>query len=255
MANLFVFGSACGFPVPRLGHSSALLAALDKSLLIDAGEPCSRSLIEAGHAIEGIDAILLTHAHSDHTGGLPMLIQAMWIAGRQKPLALFLPGELTEPLIKWLDAIYIGPDFLQFELKFVPWESQPFFDVCGLRVRPFETTHLNSLTQRFGNGRFKAYSLRLECANFRILFSGDLGSPRDLDQQMDLPLDLLITEVAHFPPGELFQFLRDKSVHKIVLTHLALELYGNEEALLAEARNALPEANIIVATDGLMISI
>ncbi|MBV8329218.1 MAG: hypothetical protein JOZ61_01990 [Verrucomicrobia bacterium] len=72
---------------------------------------------------------------------------------------------------------------------------------------------------------------------------------------MDLPLDLLITEVAHFPPGELFQFLRNKSVHKIVLTHLALELYGNEEALLAEARNALPEANIIVATDGLMISI
>jgi len=44
-------------------------------------------------------------------------------------------------------------------------------------------------------------------------------------------------------------------VHKIVLTHLALELYGNEEALLAEARNALPEADIIVATDGLRIPI
>ena len=255
MSEVFIFGSACGFPVPRLGHSSALLAALDKMLLIDAGEPCSRSLIETGRAIDSIDAILLTHGHSDHIGGLPMLIQSMWILGRQKPLTLFLPAELVEPLKNWLDAIYIGPDFLQFELNLVPWESKPNFDVCGVRVRPLETTHLNSLTRRFGNGRFKAYSLRLECANFRILFSGDLGSPTDLEDQMNIPLDLLITEVAHFPPGELFQFLRDKTVRKIVLTHLALELYGNEDALLAEARGALPEANITVATDGMRIAI
>ena len=255
MAELFIFGSACGFPVPRLGHSSALLAALDKTLLIDAGEPCSRSLVEAGHAIESIDAILLTHGHSDHTGGLPMLIQSMWILGRQKPLTLFLPAELAEPLRNWLDAIYIGPDFLQFELKLVPWESQRVFDVCGLRVRPLETTHLNSLTRRFGNGRFKAYSLRLEGADFRILFSGDLGSPTDLEGQMDTPLELLVTEVAHFPPGELFQFLRNKTVRNIVLTHLALGLYGKEESLLAEARDALPEAQIAVATDGLRIPI
>jgi ribonuclease BN (tRNA processing enzyme) len=72
---------------------------------------------------------------------------------------------------------------------------------------------------------------------------------------MDIPLDLLIAEVAHFPPGELFQFLRDKTVRKIVLTHLALELYGNEDALLAEARGALPEAQIAVATDGMRIPI
>jgi ribonuclease BN (tRNA processing enzyme) len=255
MADLFIVGSACGFPVPRLGHSSALLVALDKSLLIDAGEPCSRSLIEAGHAVDSIDAILLTHGHSDHTGGLPMLIQSMWISGRQKALTLFLPAELAEPLKNWLDAIYIGPDFLQFELKLVPWNPQRFFDVCGIQVRPLETTHLNSLTRQFGNARFKAYSLRLECANLRILFSGDLGSPTDLENQMDLPLDLLVTEVAHFPPIELFQFLRDKKVRKIVLTHLALELYGNEEALLAEARDALPETQIAVAYDGLRIPI
>jgi ribonuclease BN (tRNA processing enzyme) len=255
MADVFIVGSACGFPVPHLGHSSALLNALDGSLLIDAGEPCSRSLIEAGHVIDSVDAILLTHGHSDHTGGLPMLIQSMWISGRRKPLTLFLPAELVNPLKNWLDAIYIGPDFLQFELQLVPWEPKQFCDVCGLRVYPVETTHLNSLTQRFGNGRYKAYSLRLECANFRILFSGDLGNPTDLEKQLELPLDLLVTEVAHFPSSELFQFLRDKRVRKIVLTHLALELYGNEEALLAEARKALPEAQIAVATDGLRIPI
>jgi hypothetical protein len=37
MAEIFILGSACGFPIPGLGHSSLLLSLLDRSVLIDAG--------------------------------------------------------------------------------------------------------------------------------------------------------------------------------------------------------------------------
>ena len=94
MAEIFVVGSACGFPVPGRGHSSLLLSMSDQSLLIDAGEPCSRSLREAGISFNTIEAILLTHAHADHTGGLPMLIQTLWLSQRTRPLTIFLPEEL-----------------------------------------------------------------------------------------------------------------------------------------------------------------
>jgi ribonuclease BN (tRNA processing enzyme) len=253
MAELFVIGSACGFPIPGRGHSSLLLSMTNGSILIDAGEPCSRSLAEANISFDSIEAVLLTHGHADHTGGLPMLIQSLWISGRTKPLNILLPEELSGPLQRWLNAIYLGPEFIPFETKFVAWESQPLFRIEGLQIQPRETTHLKSLSKKFGKGRFKSYSLHIEHPDFRVVFSGDLGSPTDLEVQLNEPVDLLINELAHFAPSELFRFLDARSVRKLLLTHLAPELNGKEESIVQEAQKQLRETLILVAKDGLRL--
>jgi ribonuclease BN (tRNA processing enzyme) len=253
MAEIFVIGSACGFPVPGRGHSSLLLSMSSGSILIDAGEPCSRSLAEAGISFDAIDAVLLTHGHADHTGGLPMLIQSLWISRRTKPLTILLPEELSGPLQQWLNAIYLGPDFIPFEIKFVGWETRSLFQFGGLQIQPRETTHLKSLSEEFGNGRFKSYSLHVEHPDFHVVFSGDLGSPTDLEVQLNQPVDLLVSELAHFRPSELFRFLDSRPVRKLLLTHLAPELNGNEESIVQQAQKELPETFILVAKDGLRL--
>ncbi|MBV9107650.1 MAG: MBL fold metallo-hydrolase [Verrucomicrobia bacterium] len=253
MTEILVVGSASGFPVPGRGHYSVLLSTSDKSLLIDVGEPCTRSLIEAGTALNAIDAVLLTHGHADHTGGLPMLIQTLWLSQRVEPLTIFLPEELSAPLQQWLDAIYLSSNFIPFEIKFIAWKTQHFFEVCGLQICPHQTTHLESLSRKFGNNRFKAYSLQIEHPDFRILFSGDLGTPTDLEVPLANPVDLLVSELAHFSPTELFRFLVTRRVQKLLLTHLAPELLGNEASIIQEARKQLPEMVVLIAKDGLRV--
>ena len=249
MAHIFVVGSACGIPVPGRGHSSFLLATEDLRILVDAGEPCSRTLAETKFNLQLLDALFLTHGHSDHTGGLPMLIQAAWLAGRTRRLDIFLPAELSEPLKQWLDASYLGPDIVPFEILFVPWESQTSFEFRGLKLRPAATTHLKTLNRRSIPDRFKAYSLRIDHPEFKIVFSGDLGSPSDLQTQLNGHVDFLIAEIAHFPSTELFQFLSTKSVDKVLLTHLPSEWIGSEEILWKSAREALPGIEVTIASD------
>jgi ribonuclease BN (tRNA processing enzyme) len=184
-----------------------------------------------------------------------MLIQGAWLSDRTEPLNIFLPAELSEPLKEWLNASYLGPDIVPFEILFVPWESQAFFEFHGLKVHPAPTTHLATLNRRSIPNRFKAYSLRIEHPDFRIVFSGDLGSPNDLQGQLSEHIDLLITEVAHFPPAELFRFLSTKSIDRVVLTHLPKEWTGKEERLLKSAREALPAKRVTIASDKMRLEI
>ena len=68
-----------GVPIPsaeRFGPST-LIEAGDQKLLIDAGRGATIRLSQLKVPIGRIDALLLTHYHSDHTSGIP----DVWLTG------------------------------------------------------------------------------------------------------------------------------------------------------------------------------
>lgn len=81
--------------------NAAFLSTSKTRVLIDAGlsvKELTRRLAEIGEKPEDVDAVLITHEHSDHISGLPVLVRAR--AKQKKPIAVFV-SRLTAPMIDW----------------------------------------------------------------------------------------------------------------------------------------------------------
>jgi ribonuclease BN (tRNA processing enzyme) len=255
VSSLVFLGTGPGTPVRGKFFSSCLLRTDGACLLVDAGEPCSQRLAEAGVSPAEIDAVLLTHGHSDHTAGFPMLLQAAWLAPRRRQLDVFLPGELIAPLRGWLRAVYLPPELLGFPVEFRSWRAGQAEGVApGVRVTPFPTTHLRGLREIIepsAQSGFEIFGLTVQCGGKRLVFSSDLGAPDDLSAALDTPCDVLVCELSHFSPEDLFSFLRGRSIGLLLLNHLSPELAGREEEIASRARRELPGiGRIIVPGDG-----
>jgi len=81
--------------------NSALVATERTRILVDAGlsvRELTRRLAEIGESADSLDAVLITHEHSDHVSGLCRLLRCRKKAKR--PLPAYLT-RLTAPVIDW----------------------------------------------------------------------------------------------------------------------------------------------------------
>ncbi|MDX1431003.1 MAG: MBL fold metallo-hydrolase [Gammaproteobacteria bacterium] len=68
-----------------------LVGGADVNLLVDCGSGVTQRLVAAGCPGTHIDALLLTHLHSDHLVDLYQLIVSSWHAGRHRPQRVIGP--------------------------------------------------------------------------------------------------------------------------------------------------------------------
>jgi ribonuclease BN (tRNA processing enzyme) len=218
------FGTGDGWPCADRNHSSFLYRLGKTSILLDCGEPIDRNYRASGLSYDAIDSIFISHLHSDHVGGLFMLMQGFWLERRQKPLPIYLPGGAVRPVREMLNTLLIFDEVLPFRLRLLPLHSGKPVKVNQVRVTPFPTSHLDGLRSMFHKkyrSDFTAHCFLLEGGGRRIGHSADLGKPEDLAPLLDKPLDLLVCEVAHFFPEQLFGYLHGRPIKRVVFVHLA----------------------------------
>lgn len=189
-----------GTPQPdieRFGPAT-LVQAAGLNLLFDAGRGASLRLTQVGCRLGAIDAVFLTHFHSDHTAGLPDVYASGYIPGpfgkRQEALKVYGPegieefteglmlafrGDMRERAIK-----SISPDATKLEPREVA--EGIVYEQAGVTVTAFGTHHHDFA---------RTYGYRIDYAGYSVVLSGDTAAdPRVIDAA--LGCDLLIHEVA-----------------------------------------------------------
>jgi ribonuclease Z len=149
--EVVLLGTGNPIPDPARAGAATLVRAGGRTILVDAGRGVCMRLAAAGVVPVMLDAVLLTHLHSDHICDLNDVVTTHWVMSQAPTtLRIFGPprtGEVVAGLVAML-----RPD-VEYRLAHHPdltWEPQlavvevtpgVVFDEAGLRVVAAATDH------------------------------------------------------------------------------------------------------------------
>src|SRR5205085_3658455 len=149
--KVILLGTGTPYPDPAASGPATAVVVGKRVFLIDAGPGVMRRLKAANLPINGVEALFITHLHSDHTLGYPDLIFTSWVMGRRTPLEAYGPHGLkrmTAHLIAaYAEDIHIRTYGLERETpngyRVAVHEIQPgiVYEKDGVRVRAIPVLH------------------------------------------------------------------------------------------------------------------
>ena len=155
--------------------NTALLATEKTRVLLDAGlsmRETGKRLAAIGESLGAIDAILVTHEHSDHVAGLPVL------ARNRNVRAVIYMTRLTSPAIGWGESA---------ERRLETFQAGASFQVGDIEVESFSVPH----------DAVDPVGFRFEAQGVRIGVVTDLGYVPESIKFHLRRTDLLLLESNH----------------------------------------------------------
>jgi ribonuclease Z len=222
-----LLGTGVPTPRPERFGPSTLIEAGDQKLLIDAGRGATIRLFQLGIPLGRIDALLLTHYHSDHVVGVPDLWLTGWLqssfATRAAPFHVIGPTGAKD-LMSNLEKAYaldikirIADEKLSAEGAAIIVEEfdrdGAVFDRNGVKVTAFEVDH--------GDVIKPAYGYRVEYAGRTVVISGDTRFNENVVKYSS-GADLLVHEVAIARPA----LMAEDYIRRIMAHHTTAQEAG-----------------------------
>ena len=212
---------------------------------IDFGTSSLIALAQQGIDHNSIDAILLTHLHGDHCGGVPFLvIDAMLGARRTRPLLVAGPRDLEVRMAAIREALFPGshvmrPKFPLAWMELVPGHPHPVLDL-HVTAQPARHTAETNPT-----------ALRVEVGGKVVAYTGDTEWTDEV-AKVAAGADLLIAESYYYEKPvkwhlnypDIVARRAELGARRIILTHMSKEMLAKADAVPEEC-----------AHDGLVVTI
>jgi glyoxylase-like metal-dependent hydrolase (beta-lactamase superfamily II) len=108
MPTLYLLGTGAALADPERTTTMLAFQDGDSLLVVDCGGDVVQRLLAAGLTLSQIDALVITHEHPDHVSGFPLLIEKLWLDGRERPLPVHGPQAAVNQARRLWEAFETG---------------------------------------------------------------------------------------------------------------------------------------------------
>jgi ribonuclease BN (tRNA processing enzyme) len=140
--------------------------AANGHVLLDCGASSLVALRRLGLEPASVDAVVVSHLHGDHFGGIPFLVLDQQFARRERPLVVAGPPGLRERAVQAMEVLFPGSSRVErrFELRLIELPEGVATRVGPVDVTAYPVVHASGAP---------AYGLRLACDGKVVAYSGD----------------------------------------------------------------------------------
>ena len=225
--KLTLLGTGCSsIDYKRFGSSNLVFTKKTK-ILIDCGSGVTQRLNQSKNSSADVDALLLTHLHTDHVIDLYQLIMSSWHSDRDSIWKIYGPKGTK----KFVDKIFLAWKS-ERNLR-VSYEKRKSIKALKYKVYEFNkkgTIRINDIKIKYFEVNHKtveyAYGFSFFNDNKKLTISGDTRPCENLMQNA-LHSDVLLHEVfIEYEMTKLSKFRTKKTLHTVKEYHTPSNLVG-----------------------------
>jgi len=151
--QVFMCGTSSPLPAPDRAQACVAVLAGESLYLVDAGAGSAQVAALGQLPLEHLEAVFLTHFHSDHIAALPEFNLNSWVAGRGRPMVVYGPTGVSE-VVDGLNGAYrldltyrvahhgeelLAPELGVMEAKLM--KAGTVLDIGNLTITSFPVNH------------------------------------------------------------------------------------------------------------------